>query len=264
MYVGKRKVRSAGRGSGSVELTLPIRLGMLEGVECHLAVRDGSRPELVIQPDLSQAEVVFCRLWRQLSLGMAEVDEIGDFSSADFTLTLLSAPVPAERPWLCYADALLLQNVCDKASNPWPATDAAREAAGRILSALGTVAAGHLGLEGSAAGAFGEGMAYVMTGVSTDMGADFERGTANLAFLNESLADVDATDRTARNLYDDRTWRSARGGLARIFLQCRDWQDDPHAYTSARDHWFRALSVERGVEAIVPTAATHDWRYRSS
>ncbi len=261
MYLGRRKVRSAGRGSGSVELTLPIQVSMLEGVECHLSVRDGSRPELLIQPDLSEAESVFRELWRMLSVGLADVDEIGDFSPADFTLTLLSAPAPAERPWLCYADALLLRGRLAGDTNGWPVADAEREAAGRILAALAAAAGFRLGLNAALARVLGDGTAYVMAGVSTDMGADFERGTAHQAFWSEARsATTGSTPRVASGLYEDGTWRLARGGLARIFRHCLGWQDDPLAYESARDHWYRALSVEMEVAATASTATRHDWR----
>ena len=52
MYLGTRRVRSAGRTSGSVEVTLPVQLSVLQGVACRLVVRDGARPELVLEPEL--------------------------------------------------------------------------------------------------------------------------------------------------------------------------------------------------------------------
>jgi len=88
LYLGTRRIRSAGRTSGSIEITLPVQLQVLEGAECRLMVRDGSRPEIVLQPDLSAAQSLFYELWQKLGLGLREVDEIGDFSPADFTLAL--------------------------------------------------------------------------------------------------------------------------------------------------------------------------------
>ena len=88
MYVGTRRIRSAGRTSGSIEITLPAELQVLEGVECRLMVRDGPRPEIVLQPDLSAAQTLFDALWQKLGLGLGEISELGDFSPGDFTLAL--------------------------------------------------------------------------------------------------------------------------------------------------------------------------------
>ncbi|MBI1879961.1 MAG: hypothetical protein HYR94_17375, partial [Chloroflexi bacterium] len=98
MYLGTRKIRSAGRTSGSIELTLPPQLQGLEGVECRLVVRDGPRPEIVLQPDLSAAQALLQELWQKLRLGLIEIREIGEFSSADFTLALFLPRHWQERP----------------------------------------------------------------------------------------------------------------------------------------------------------------------
>lgn len=106
MYLGIRRIRSAGRTSGSIEITLPTDLQFLEGVECRLMVRDGSCPEIVLQPDLSAAQSLFHTLWQKLRLGLGEIDELGDFSPADFTLALFPPHHWQERPPLACADAL--------------------------------------------------------------------------------------------------------------------------------------------------------------
>ena len=52
MDLGVRQIRSAGKGSGSIELTLPADLRDLVGLQCRIMLRDGSRPDIVLQPDL--------------------------------------------------------------------------------------------------------------------------------------------------------------------------------------------------------------------
>ena len=76
MDFGKRNIRSAGRSSGSVEITLPVELAILEGIACRLSLRDGLVPEIVLQPDLLVVMPVFEKLWSLLRLGLEETGEI--------------------------------------------------------------------------------------------------------------------------------------------------------------------------------------------
>ena len=264
MYLGARKVRSAGRNSGSVEVTLPVQLSVLEGVECRLVVRDGLRPELVLEPELGEVQSFFRDMWSKLSVGLVEIDEIDDFAPAEFTLTLFSPERAAERPPLTYADGL-------RALRGRPALgDGARlelggatEALARVLAALGAAAGYHLGLARSFAEAFGDGLAYVMTGVPVGCGTEFERGTAHQAFHGESSADLGSRGRDGRRLspYAEDAWRLAQSGLARVFHQFGGWQANPELYESDRGRWYMALALEMGEAMSASATATHDGRF---
>ncbi|MBI3362502.1 MAG: hypothetical protein HY023_15480 [Chloroflexi bacterium] len=233
MYLGNRNVRSAGRSSGSIEITLPTQLQVLEGVECHLMMRDGPRPEIVLQPDLSAAQVLFQSLWRKLRLRLGEIDDVGDFSLADFTLTFFRPRHWQERPPLAYADALrLLRQPAGKDSSE-------PEAMPYLLAYLAVAAGIRLGLKGALALAFGDAIAYLITGAPAGLGADFERGMAHKTFWG----DGDRPPSPGLSL-DDGTWRQARSGFRRVYEQFRAWQSDPEAYAAAREKWYRALSVE--------------------
>ena len=107
MHFGNRNIRSAGRGSGSVEVTLPVELGVLEGIACRLDLRDGLAPEIVLQPDLQVIMPVFEKLWELLSMGLEEIDEIGDFAEADYGFGLFGTAKLGAMPSLAYADALV-------------------------------------------------------------------------------------------------------------------------------------------------------------
>lgn len=233
MYLATRSIRSAGRSSGSVEITLPTQLQVLEGVECRLSVRDGTRPEIVLQPDISTAQVVFHTLWQRLALGLREVGDIGDFSPADFTLALFSPIHWEERPPLTYADALA---VLAQRANP---SSSQTEALSRLLTFLAVVAGHRLGLRSALALAFGDAVAYLLTDIAVGLGTDFERGMAfRLFWEGERRRPLSGSP------FDEQIWQEARVALRRVYEQFRAWQEAPEAYVTARAQWYRGLAAE--------------------
>jgi hypothetical protein len=238
MYLVTRRIRSAGRTSGSIEITLPAQLQVLEGVKCRLMVRDGPRPEIVLQPDLSAAQSLFDALWQKLGLGLGEIDDIGEFSPADFTLALFPPRHWQERPPLAYADALAILRQRSGQEDREP------EALPRLLAFLAVAASYRLGLNGTLALAFGDAVAYLVAGTPAGLGTDFERGMAHRTFWGDGRA-----QQPLGSPFDDQVWQQARTGLRRVYDQFRTWQEDPEVYAAAREKWYRALTVEMGVRA---------------
>ena len=235
MYLGTRRVRSAGRTTGSIEVTLPPLLASLEGIECRFALRDGPQPEIVLQPDLSAVQSLFHTLWQQLRLGLGEIDDIGDFSPADFTLTLFPPRHWQERPPLAYTDALtiLQHRIGQKDDQP--------EALARLFAFLSVAAGQHLELVGVLALAFGDAVAYLITGRSAGLGTDFERGMAQGTFR-------EAGGQVLPLVYpfDDQAWQLARPKFRLVHQQFRLWQENPQVYSADRDKWYRAFRLEIG------------------
>lgn len=230
MNFGSRRIRSAGRTSGSVEVTLPPQLHSLMEVECRLLLRDGAYPEIVLQPDLSSAHALLPRIWRQLQSGLGAIGEIGDFDPAAFTLALFPARHWQGRPPLAYADALAVIRCSPDA----------REALSRLVAAMSAVAATRLGLGDNLATAFGDTVAYLVTGTSTLPGFECERGLALRLFGEQPpayQADLHILERQ---------WVRAAPGLARVWEQFADWQTRPAVHEAARQNWYRALMIDVG------------------
>ena len=237
MYLGKRSVRSAGRTSGSVEITLPARLQLLVGVDCHLIMRDGPRPEVVLQPDLAVAHELFRDLWERLRIGLSDVDDVGEFAATDFTLTLFMPSHWQERPPLVSANALHVLRTRARHGGDYG------EPLAQILASLGYVAAMRLGLKGKLSLAFGDALAYVLTGCSVGLGTDFERGVTRQIYL-ENLNGLEPL----ASLFDHATWRRCAPAFKRIYEQFCAWQDHPGTYSAANERWYRALAMEVGID----------------
>ena len=230
--LGTRRIRSAGRGTGSVEITLPVKLDVLAGVQCRVVLRDGPRPEIVLRPDVSPAQAFVHDLWGKLRAGLRGIGEIGEFSPWDFTLTLFPSTLRQRRPPLAYADGLLLLQ------EEGDAPGRHRRELARLLAHLAVAAAERLGLRGSWALRFGDSVAYVMTGVSADLGTDLERAMARRAFWGDGAAPQ------ATLPLRDEIWGASTAGLRRIYEQFRAWQADPEAHARARRRWRGAMALE--------------------
>jgi len=241
MQLAKRKVRSAGRTSGSVEITLPVEIQALEGIECNIVLRDGIKPEIIVQPDLSVAQALFIELWGMLRRGLGAVGDIGDFALGDFNVALLPPRHWYERPPLSYNDALTLQGYIEQKA---PSARIQNSAALLHLVTFLAINAGYrLGLKGQLAIAFGDALGYLVTGASGGHGSEFERDAA-LAVYGAGQRPV-AGQIAALSIDGD--WTAAQEGLRRVYELFAAWQADPAEYEAARNRWWQSgVIVERG------------------
>ena len=176
MRLGVRKVRSAGRTSGSIEITLPVGVQALTGIECEIILQDGVRPQIILLPDLSVAQGLFIELWGMLRQCLGTVGDIGDFALSDFNVAFLPPRHWHERPPLSYSDALTLQGYIEQKA---PSAHIQNSAAlSHLITFLAINAAYRLGLGGQLAIAFGDALGYLVTGASGGHGSEFERDAA--------------------------------------------------------------------------------------
>jgi hypothetical protein len=111
MDLGVRQIRTAGKGSGSVELTLPGELRHLVGLPCRITLHDGVRPDIVLQPDLTSAFNALSAVWHSLALtlsGAAGARETGRFPAAAFTFGLQPRAGDTNTPYLSWQDGIAI------------------------------------------------------------------------------------------------------------------------------------------------------------
>lgn len=236
----KRKVRSSGRTSGSIEITLPPEMQALEGIECRLMLCDGARPEIVIRPDVSIAEVVFENLWERLRIAFSQIGDIGPFALSDFTVSFLPPRHWQERPPLSYRDGLAIYRA-HQGQTPASSSNEALDNSGlsHVITFLTVSAAYRLGLQNRYALVFGVIVGYLVSGMSASHGTDFEQD-AILQLFNGAESSVHVAWGA---LFDTKQWEQAQEGFTRIYRQVLAWQAAPHTYEMARRQWWSSLDT---------------------
>jgi len=263
MHIGARRVRSAGKASGSIEITLPPELTPLEGVVCNILLRDGARPEIVLKPELTPAAYIFARVWNRLRVLVSEAGDIGEFPVPDVDVCLLppTATSPTNgagvRPTLVYSYALLVgQGLVVN----WPAAtaefrvqytaegipDTVRKPLVGLVQPLARVAGARLGLVGEVANTFGHVVALLALPIGQDaanadvidglpMTADgrFEISWSQQLWLETCGHDALPLGVLTSQANDG----AARLAMQRIVSQFRAWQEFPERRQSARIEW---------------------------
>lgn len=256
MRLGIRRIRSAGKASGSIEVTLPPELSALENISCRVLVRDGARPEIVLQPELTPAALVFGRIWSRFRNLLVLAGDIGEFPASEVDAVLLptaeTQPNSTARPTLVYAYALQIGR---EAISNWPTNGAdftmkasAHERSidfDRVLVGavrpLAIVAGRRLGLYGTFALAWGQ---TLVTLAVSDSAAVLDTGE-----MSAGGADGQYELLSARRIWSEVCGRDAsplcclgaqahdpvaQVALQRIVSQFRAWQEHPETHRAAR------------------------------
>jgi hypothetical protein len=227
MELGARSIRSAGAGSGSIEVTLPAALRDLQGLTCQIALRDGLRPEIVLMPDLREARAAFGRLWSLLagSCGIAA----GDMPLGELGLALLPGQSPAPR--LAWVDGLALA----------AAPPHARAALARCLRALALRLAARLDIAPGLAGAFAASVTQLVAGTVLD---PTDQAACDIAFA--ALAGDGIRDRAelAEDAFGTAHWAALQPQFNRLVELYQDWTAEPARYAALTAAWQRGVALE--------------------
>lgn len=241
--IGIRRVRSAGRASGSIEITLPPELAALEGMDCRIVLRDGARPEIVLEPDLAPAVAIFTRAWARLRTLLRPAGDIGEFPAQECELALLPSQRQNGRPLLIYSHAWQVSLLGQRPTEVVPAAvplAERRAALWGLVAPLATVAGHRLGLVGTMAMAFGAALAGLAAPVDQHPVAGpegFESGAARRIWGEGYGPDPLPLDALTLQSQDVQ----AQQALQRIVSQFRVWQEHPDAYALARAQWSEGM-----------------------
>ena len=237
MHLGTRQIRTSGKGSGSIELTLPSELRDLVGLPCRVLLRDGSRPEIVLQPDLGRAIAGFTGIWQPMVAALLPERGEQSLRLAAFTFGLQPGGMSADRPYLCWRDGLALG-----AAPPHDPLTAAR-----TIAAFGQVLADGFHIAPSFAAAFGAAAGLLATGTlpRTDLQeiCDVVAGALppplRLACTASLLADPEGTGAAGAAF-----WERAAAPIAAAAELFHRWTADPSELATLRCAWQRGFSIE--------------------
>ncbi|MGD0105855.1 MAG: hypothetical protein ABSC06_17720 [Rhodopila sp.] len=246
MDLGVRQIRTAGKGSGSIELTLPAELRDLVGVPCRILLRDGSRPDIVLQPDLRRAQAVFAAIWDAMAAALLHDD--GDAHTVPlgaFAFGLQPRTGAGERPFLCWRDGLALSAAAPHDPG----------AVSRTLAAFGQAMAARLHIGPALATGFGAACGHLVTGVpatpdgqeACDLAADALRLGHNSPDERRETGAAGAwaaAEACAAGVMADTFWRHAAPLLAAAADLFVAWTGDPSSHTTLRAAWCRGRAIE--------------------
>ena len=234
--IGIRKVRSAGRASGSIEITLPPELAALEGMDCRIVLRDGARPEIVLEPDLAPAIAVFTRAWTRLRTLLHLAGDIGDFPAQECDLVLLPGQRHNGRPLLIYSRAWQVSLLGQRSVEAAPAGSLVERRAALVglIAPLATIAGHRLGLVGAMAVSFGGAVAGLAVPAGQHLTNDSEGFEARAArrIWGETCG-PEALPLDALAPHPQGQDGRAQQALLRIVSQFRAWQERPDSHALA-------------------------------
>jgi len=232
MDLGTRPIRTAGRGSGSVEVTLPAGLRPLVGLPCRILLHDGAQPDIVVRPDLSGARTAFARLWRLACQA------------------LLTCPAPA---WPCDHFSFALQPFWHGAALPglvWQdglalAAGAATAAStARCAAACAHIAADEHDIAAALAPDFAAACGFLLAGERLfpqwHEGCDL---AASALCADPAWRPGDAWRRHP-DWREEALWQALRPGLAAITSVFARWSRPGSDHPALQAAWRRGRSVE--------------------
>jgi hypothetical protein len=231
MDLGTRQIRTAGKGSGSVELTLPGQLRRLVGLPCRIVLHDGERPDIVLQPDMTRARETFASLWRNLAMALLGTP-VPPFPAEAFVFGLLPRHGAPDTPYLCWEDGLAIA-----------ACAAEPEAVARCIAACARKMAADLGIAASLADPFASvcGFAAIGRVAFVEWQPHCDIAAAALAAQDGWVGDSPPVPLDPGS---DLFWHALKPRLIAVCDLFAGWSLPNSAYPALRTAWQRGRSIE--------------------
>jgi hypothetical protein len=231
MDFGTRLIRTAGKGSGSVEVTLPAALRRLVGLPCRITLHDGAQPDIVLQPDLAGARAAFAVIWHGMAQALA-ADPAPDFASAGFHFGLLPQQAAPATPYLCWQDGLAL------ASGGSPA------AAAEVIAACGENLAPETGVAPALAAQFGAACGFVAVGEILHPGWQEPCDIAAMELSGHAAWLPGAAFAASPDIRAPAFWAVLAPGLSALAALFAALSQPGSAYPALHAAWRRGRSIE--------------------
>jgi len=238
VQLGVRQIRTSGKGSGSIEVTLPTELRDFVGLPCRVLLRDGRQPHILLQPDIQHALAAFARLWcAVVGSVLPHRDDLAAMPTEQFAFALHPRGGAGDRPLLGWSDGLAL-------TRPPPHMALA---VSRSLAAMGEALAPDLAIEPPLWRGFGMACGYLAVGVlpaaeaqevcevTAEMMRDQGRpGASFVAAMGDGMDGA----------FGEAFWRQATPVLRAVAALFRIWSDDADRLSTLRVAWRRGVSIE--------------------
>lgn len=236
MDLGIRQIRTAGKGSGSVELTLPGTLRGLVGLPCRITLHDGVQPDIVLRPDFSAASAAFAAVWRGLARALIPefcADAAESFPQDAFSYGLLPLPAGPGGPYLCWQDGLALAMRDSDGAPP-----------ARAIAACAAQLAPDLGILPGLADAFGAACGFLAAGRMAFPAWQMPCDVTAAQFARASLWRPGQAWDDSPNIHANPFWMRLGPGLATCAALFAAWSLPGSAYPALCAAWRRGRSIE--------------------
>jgi hypothetical protein len=234
MELGVRQIRTAGKGSGSIELTLPSALRQLVGLPCRITLHEGERLDILLRPDLTAATRAFATMWRALVRVFAR-DLAGTaeyFPAGAFAFGLQPRRGLAGAPYLCWQDGLALS-----------LGNSDQAAVARSVAACATQLSCGLGISADLSDAFGSACGFLAGGRM--IFAEWQSPCDIVASqVISAVWQPGAALANSPGVASDQFWSQLAPGMTACADLFAAWSLAGSAYPALHAAWLRGRSIE--------------------
>lgn len=231
--LGVRKIRSAGRSSGSVVITLPPELARLEGLDCTISLRGGKSPILVIEPNLAPLLVALGEAFVAMRAGLHGATAVVPLPEQRLRVLARSSKTVFDQTFVMLSlDELGVLRGADEPARPQDMLGLVR-----ALLALDALVDG---FRPTAICDYAQALAHRVTGQRTDLDLFM------LDMIAACMSEADAGSvLSPSSLRDVAAWQTHAAAAARLAQEINHHNTANSAQRDARADWAMARRFER-------------------